>query len=280
MDEHRFDNLTRSLGRAGSRRSVLKVLASGMTGGLLALVGRQQSDAFICRQTGVLCGKDAQCCSGLCDDTTHRCLCPSGTVDCEGTCQECCTADDCSEQTCMTVACDSGSCAYSPIPGCCTSDDQCDDENPCTTDTCDQASNTCTHTAVGDNTKCGETGVCCHGTCTDATASPNCGSCGATCGAGEICMTCKGDNPIPFRPVAVCAVQSCPATTIDCGGAWCANSDSICGYVCVLTAENQVACAYGYPDFHSCQLDSDCNTGSVCAQFCDSTVNTCAPLAS
>lgn len=76
MDGNRFDDLTRALGAGTSRRRALKLLGGGLAGGAFTLFGRARTDAFVCRQSGATCLKDAQCCSGFCYQETHRCLLP------------------------------------------------------------------------------------------------------------------------------------------------------------------------------------------------------------
>lgn len=73
MDEHRFDDWTRTLAYGISRRRVLAGLTGSITAAGLALISRDNADAFICRGAGVLCTKDAQCCSGNCNDRMHQC---------------------------------------------------------------------------------------------------------------------------------------------------------------------------------------------------------------
>ena len=64
MDGRRFDDLTRSV---ATRRSVVKSLAGGVAGGLLALVGRGHVAADGCKAAGKRCKKGSQCCSGVCE---------------------------------------------------------------------------------------------------------------------------------------------------------------------------------------------------------------------
>jgi len=59
----------------------------------------------------------------------------------------CSTDTDCDDQDpCTTDTCVSGACTNAPVAGCCTKDAQCDDQDPCTQDTCD--ANTCKHAQV------------------------------------------------------------------------------------------------------------------------------------
>lgn len=82
MDKERFDNLTKAMARRVSRRT----LAAGAVAGVASMLAISETEAFICRAPGVLCGKDAHCCSGLCDGASHRCVCADGLVACGGDC--------------------------------------------------------------------------------------------------------------------------------------------------------------------------------------------------
>lgn len=59
-----------------------------------------------------------------------------------------CTTDgDCNDNNpCTTDSCVGGTCQNTPIAGCCTTDAQCDDGDPCTTDSC--VSSACQHSPV------------------------------------------------------------------------------------------------------------------------------------
>ena len=66
----------------------------------------------------------------------------------------------------------------------CTTNEDCNDANECTTDTCG-ADEVCSNTAVADGTTCNTgTGLCCGGLCT----TPSC-TAGADCDDGEACTT-------------------------------------------------------------------------------------------
>src|SRR4051812_791779 len=102
MDDRRFDDLTKDLARARSRRDVIKnigrslALALGVGGPIGAvLVSRQGGEAAICRAGGQVCTSNGNCCSQVClpKDATgrQRCACEAGTTTC-GT--ECCAASE------------------------------------------------------------------------------------------------------------------------------------------------------------------------------------------
>jgi hypothetical protein len=72
MDQRGFDELTRSMASASTRRSTIKVLGGGALASLLALVGRRAAaqdlsdEAISCRSTGSNCHRDKNCCSRRC----------------------------------------------------------------------------------------------------------------------------------------------------------------------------------------------------------------------
>ena len=107
MEERRFDDLTRTLARGQSRRGVMRALGGSALAGLAALLGRNRTDAAVCRQGGATCLKDAQCCSGDCDSDSHLCTCVSGTL-CRGRCVD--TSMDPDNCGGCGIVCASGSC--------------------------------------------------------------------------------------------------------------------------------------------------------------------------
>jgi hypothetical protein len=101
MDSTRFDNLTKALATATSRRQALKTIAATTLGSILGLAGIGTAfGAPTCKPNGHGCGTNKQCCSGYCDPTTHTCGCQSCSSGqdclCNGTCATPCTsAADC-----------------------------------------------------------------------------------------------------------------------------------------------------------------------------------------
>ncbi len=76
MDSQRFDDLSRTLATARSRRGALKTLAGGALGGLLGLVGVREA-AAACRAPKKPCEKGRQCCTKRCK--RGKCApCPGG----------------------------------------------------------------------------------------------------------------------------------------------------------------------------------------------------------
>ena len=102
MEPSRFDELTKALATATSRRQALKTIAATTLGGILGLAGVGSAFAMpTCKPNGHGCGTNKQCCSGFCDHTRNICVaCPPGTVQLSnGTC-----AIDCATSTCPNQA--------------------------------------------------------------------------------------------------------------------------------------------------------------------------------
>lgn len=155
------------------------------------------------------------------------------------------------QQSCVSARCNSlGFCDLrtppAPVPqGCCVSDDDCDDGNPCTVDSCQQdGSGQCVH-AVNNQTEgcCGETrdcqgvplnqpqcpeSVCEQGSCLVALAAPVC--------VGE--ETCQADR------FSYCAVETTVLVgevgTLTCQG----DTQLLPGRSCVMRYPDNM-CSYG-----------------------------------
>ncbi|MSQ83880.1 MAG: hypothetical protein EXR77_13510 [Myxococcales bacterium] len=114
-----------------------------------------------CTDNNACTGGDT-CKSGACNGAQLACndtnLCTDDYCDAAKGCQTVANALACNDNTACTHndGCKSGTCAGAAV--------DCDDKNPCTTDTCD-ASKGCVHSAVANNTKCGDVGVCLVGAC-------------------------------------------------------------------------------------------------------------------
>lgn len=90
MDGNRFDELSRVVAGAASRRGVLRGIAAGMIAGIASGTRLRGADARrSLRGTGELCRKPGECESNVCvTDATGRgrCGCPSGSSVCNGSC--------------------------------------------------------------------------------------------------------------------------------------------------------------------------------------------------
>jgi hypothetical protein len=128
MDSSRFDELTKALATATSRRQALKTIVATTLGGILglgrlgtALAGRGPK----CHRNGLGCDTNSQCCSGYCKNgekcacAPNGATCTDGSNCCSGTCCQgtCCGSGQVclSNGTCATpcgaAGCDSSPCA-------------------------------------------------------------------------------------------------------------------------------------------------------------------------
>ena len=76
MDARRFEELSRQVAQAGSRRGALQVLSAAVAAPLL-LAWREEAEAGIpiahCKPPGKRCNKKKKCCTGSC--RKHVCQC-------------------------------------------------------------------------------------------------------------------------------------------------------------------------------------------------------------
>ena len=218
MDGNRFDELTRSFAGNASRRSVLKMLGSGIAAGIAGVVSAAGVLGASCRNTGEICRKHGECCTNKCSvpDATgrSRCFC-STTPDCPAPANKC-----------LKVTCAAGKCVTSNA---CTSGQVCFQQACCTPNTdeatcegiCDQTvTNNCGIPVVcppcctpvegdcGSNADCCS-GVCISGSCAAQVSGPG-GSCDevADCQNGLLCCsgTCR----------QCCQTSDCASLNTDC----------------------------------------------------------------
>ena len=156
---------------------------------------------------GLIGGLDSTCC-----DNDYEC--PHGWVGCADTheCVACLTAADCDDgDPCTTDSCGASGCTHAPIDQCCDADSDCEDGDACTTDAC-----------VG-------------------------GTCSYQPGGGTDCCNTHED----CRPDDPCIPYVCYKKTVGGG-------DPI------------AYCRYGPPIGNCCVDDGDCNDGHPCTQdLCD-----------
>ncbi|MCC6312643.1 MAG: hypothetical protein IT337_01420 [Thermomicrobiales bacterium] len=90
MDQERFENLTRQVGSAQSRRSALRLLAVGAVAAVAPVLGARMVSAEEvtaegsvirgCRLPGQRCSKGKNCCTGKCGN--GRCRCKNKGASC------------------------------------------------------------------------------------------------------------------------------------------------------------------------------------------------------
>jgi hypothetical protein len=174
-----------------------------------------QTDEACFGSTGCTGGSCACNGNGLCTSQvtcTNECQ-TSGQTDCSGNSVRTCgnyDADSCLEYSlsdCGTQFCSSGVCVE------CTSGGQCDDNNPCTTDSC--TSGSCTHTNAADGSLCG-TGHCCAGVCDTTLAGEDLH---AACRTGP---SCRGTS---WEYTASNQGQICSGACTECDQGYCSHDD-------------------------------------------------------
>lgn len=206
MDPTTLDRLARFVGSGQSRRGMLKSIAGGALAAAGAAIGVDRADAAArCRGQGVVCVKNADCCSSACGpkNRTGRRVCV-----------ECVTAADCPGDACSTAVCENGACGTTAV--------DCDDADACTIDTCDPILG-CQHAPVvgmGNETACALDCECASGNCFNSVCANFVSSC-----AGNACDppangcaggTCCGD-PAFFS----CGDFCCGPPATSCVNGYC-----------------------------------------------------------
>jgi hypothetical protein len=181
--------------------------------------------------TGLFC-TDGVCCSSA---SCGACKACNATGTCQNDDGTSCTATDmCHVSDGM---CSGGACQRAPIP--------CDDNNPCTADSCN-AQTGCVHAPLtggtcNDQNACTQTDSCQNGVCT--------GSNPVTCGGASGCKMAGTCNPATGQ----CSSQNMPNGT-DCNdGNACTQTDECQGGVC--QGSNPVSC----PGADQCHVAGTCN---------------------
>jgi hypothetical protein len=255
MDDNRFDDLTKSLAAATSRRQVFKRLGSTLAAAISGVVGIEQgTEAATCANSGNSCNAQKCCKGSICvGKPGSRVCCPQKQACGSNTC--CPTCFKCSGNTCVADTNQNGK--------------HCDDGNPCTNnDVCRRG--ICAGTPIAGcvqcarDTDCGNIAV---GPCQEAFCSPagTCNVRSASDGTG-----CNDNNPCTTNdvctngvcagtPVANCttcdSASQCPQPPDQCQQATCINH--VCG---IANKTNGTACNDG----NACTTNDACTNG-VCA---------------
>jgi len=211
------------------------------------------------------CVTSNPCLINMCNIVNNTCVsygrwCPGSECDPEtGLCKEvphqpCANDVDCDDSNpCTTNSCISLSCAYAPVPGCCLTDGYCYDENPCTIGECNTVSNTCVYHEI-----------CLPGLCLND----------ADCDDGDPCTT----NSCISASCVFVLVPNCCLTDADCDDGLFCNGTEICdGGTCLKgppeTCDDGVDCSVdtcdevndicvNTPDDASCYDDDPCTVDS------------------
>jgi hypothetical protein len=137
--------------------------------------------------------------------------------------------------------------AASPFTTLCQGDSDCNDGDPCTTDTCNVVSGGCTHTASPDGTACDDKNTC---------------TTGDTCVAGQ----CTGT---PVADGTLCDDGSFCTVNDVCTGGVCGGAAQNCddGNACTLDSCDALhsVCVHAIlPGCAACTTAADCNDNNAC----------------
>jgi hypothetical protein len=214
-------------------------------------------DAFRqCSMVGVTCTGDGDCCSLLCDLTSHTCATnPNMCADANAACQagtDCCTGS-CVNNKCAATQCvsDNGTCAVDT--DCCSG--MCSGSKTCT-----PLNNLCKTTG---NT-CGASTECCSGYCNSANICADSSYCtqnGDACAHDGDC--CGGICNIAANGIGTCSQPVTGATNCSAGvdGALCQGCGDCCSRLCA---------PYGPTGVKVCQPAEGCRIdGDLCQQSSD-----------
>ena len=258
--------------------------ATCQAGGCVAGTPPNCNDNDVCTvdscQTGVGCRNNATaangftCPSPLGDDFCHPATCNNDACTLTGTTPNCddgfvCTTDSCSNGACQNIPVASGTQCGGTVCGglslcnatgqCITgSAPNCDDGNPCTVDSCDNASGGCVHTNLTGQ----QPG------CTDSNA----------CNGTELCQvggngiaTCVAGSP-PVCPTCTPCVSTGPAT-FTCTGVKDSDGDGFRDCACGGSTGSTSCGSFSVPN---CDCNDNDPTVFPCApELCDGKDNNC-----
>jgi hypothetical protein len=310
MEERRFDDLTRVLGAARSRRQVFRGLLGGVAA---ALVGRSLIPSLA--EAAPFGGCSRQACERRATSDWLTCNASCNNVACGG--------HSLRGEPNVCLGC-LGACIFNyeiAVRGCrasgCSGGEQCCNGNCADlrfdANNCGACGHVCHpgEICAGGVCECGDNGTICNGQCVDTQLdSHNCGSCGHVC---DTCKTCVGgtcvdvdcglgkicchDQCVDTCPEGqqldptTCACNSCQSET---DGTSCGTNEVCCGSQCI---SNQCGAGKQF-DLGSCGCvctPVTCPTGSVqdpdtcecvnrctfvtcdTCQECDPTTGDCVP---
>lgn len=261
MEVNRFDELARLIGRARSRRQVLRAVAGGFAGavaldGARSTIASGDGSTSTCAELGTVCSSTSSCCEGVCSG--NRCVLCAVDTDCPG-------ADVCVDNECVPAACDGESgCGPNQVccDGTCALGDCCSDADCPGATVCLDSGNgipTCEVVLCAAEDDCDLGAVCCGGVCQQTA----CCDTDVDCAAGALC--CDGAC-IPCPDGGVCGAAgtgtcACPGGQMECAfgcAACCEDGDCGSGEGC-----NGGICVA------LCAVDSDCDANEACTGgFC------------
>src|SRR2546426_20064 len=182
--------------------------------------------------------------------------------NCVGVRPTCATAADCDDQNpCTSDSCNAGLCQYTLIAGCrlCSTAVDCNDQNACTTDSC--SGGVCQNTAIAGCTPCTTASDCNDGNaCTiESCAAGVCHNTAITC-PSDTCTTrtCNGTSS--------CTVTPTTGAACDDGNTCTFNDTCNSSGQCVGTA---ITCTSDTCNTRSCNGTSSCTVTPLTGTSCD-----------
>jgi len=240
MEDRRFDELTKRLVTPITRRQAFKTLMAAAMSGLIIRSGGGKAFA----QKGAN-GACPQFCNQQFGPGSARGKCMSDAAQEGGLCYQCGPG--------------SNSCGLSACNGVC-----CAQGASCSNGAC---------ACPAGQAVCGAGSARCFGvgTCTDLTTIQNCGSCGNTCTADQICTngTCQSSSPNPE-----CAGKGCGSLNLMCNNNPFCVCTTIFGGAGGMCMSATVSCSA----LRTCPTGSECNAGELCLINTCCGVNVCVPL--
>jgi uncharacterized protein (TIGR03382 family) len=189
----------------------------------------------------------------------------------------CCTSNQqCDDQDDCTIdLCGNGTCHHLAIPNCCQHDPDCQDMDMCTVDTCIPFIHQCRHSPITncctDNRDCHDLSMCTTDSCNQATN---------TCVHTEIPNCCTDDRDC--RDGNRCTTNSCDVATGTCTNTQipgCCETSGDCndGNACTFDLCNpQSNTCQHFAEPNCCQSDAECHDGNACTlDQCDLATHTC-----
>lgn len=254
MDQHRFDDLTRLLAGAPSRRHLLKsalaAIAAGVFGGV-AEPGDAEAASRSCRNkpNGTLCGQCGSCSAGSCIPNRScgsACfVCDERSLTCKPKkCGKCGTCND------RTGVCD----ANQAVCGTCKR--------------CNEVTTECVALADEDEVACGTCGVCLRGRCDKlpSKCGDDCGKCKKEGSVYNCKSRCRDGQRCCANNTCVAQDKCCPEEKTCVDGHCCPN-DYTCTAGRFCCPPNRVVCGYGI-DAVCCEVGSECATNDFAKKCC------------
>jgi hypothetical protein len=196
-----------------------------------------ETDSSNCGSCGHACPSGQTCSAAMCGCSGSGCGCPAGQKPCNGACiptDGCCQDTDCNDNNlCTTDTCDTGThtCVHDEV--------DCDDNNACTIDSCDPQVG-CVHVddpncggGCSSDAECDDANACTDGRCVDGLCEHN----PISCDDGNPCTadSCDQANGCQHTPI-----DGCCRSSADCNDNIACTVDECVDGRCVHTPQDDL----------------------------------------